>query len=85
MNASTWARDHFLQTAWRSFFSIFTLGMIIDLDLTEAGQAAFYSNMFLMSLSLFYHSALRVHCPTTFDDTVGTLFRPAARIDNALL
>ena len=47
MNTSTWARDHFLQNAWRAFFSVFTLGMIVDLDLTEAGKAALYSNMFL--------------------------------------
>ena len=26
MNTSTWARDHFLQESWRSFFSVFTLG-----------------------------------------------------------
>lgn len=60
MNTSTWARDHFLQTGWRSFFSIFTLGLIVDLDLKEAGKAAFYSNLFLMGLSMLYHSAIRV-------------------------
>ena len=60
MNVSTWARDHFLQTTWRSFFSIFTLGLIVDLDLAEAGKAALYSNIFLMALSSFYHSAIRV-------------------------
>lgn len=63
MNTSTWARDHFLQNSWRSFFSIFTLGLIVDLDLTEAGEAALYSNTFLMVLSLFYHSAIRVRVP----------------------
>ena len=63
MNTSTWARDHFLQNAWRAFFSVFTLGTIVDLDLTEAGKAALYSNMFLAGLSLFYHSAIRARLP----------------------
>jgi len=63
MNTSTWARDHFLQNVWRAFFSVFTLGMIVDLDLTEAGKAALYSNMFLTGLSLFYHSAIRARLP----------------------
>lgn len=63
MNTSTWARDHFLQNSWRAFFSVFTLGMIVDLDLTEAGKAALYSNMFLAGLSLFYHSAVRARLP----------------------
>jgi sterol desaturase/sphingolipid hydroxylase (fatty acid hydroxylase superfamily) len=63
MNTSTWARDHFLQGGWRAFFSLFTLGMIVDLDLTEAGKAALYSNMFLAGLSQFYHSAIRVRLP----------------------
>jgi len=63
MNTSTWARDHFLQNSWRAFFSIFTLGLIVDLDLAEAGKAALYSNLFLMALSLFYHSAIRVRLP----------------------
>ena len=63
MNTSTWARDHFLQNSWRAFFSIFTLGMIVDLDLSEAGKAALYSTMFLSALSLFYHSAIQVRLP----------------------
>jgi sterol desaturase/sphingolipid hydroxylase (fatty acid hydroxylase superfamily) len=63
MNASTGARDHFLQNSWRAFFSIFTLGLIVDLDLSEAGRAALYSNIFLMALSMFYHSAIRVQIP----------------------
>ena len=63
MNTSTWARDHFLQNSWRAFFSIFTLGLIVDLGLSEAGKAALYSNVFLMVLSLFYHSAIRVRLP----------------------
>jgi sterol desaturase/sphingolipid hydroxylase (fatty acid hydroxylase superfamily) len=63
MNTSTWARDHFLQNVWRAFFSIFTLGLIFDLDFSEAGKAALYSFMFLAGLSLFYHSAIRVRLP----------------------
>ena len=53
MNTSTWARDHFLQNSWRAFFSIFTLGMIVDLDLSEAGKAALYSTMFLSGCLCF--------------------------------
>ena len=63
MNTSTWARDHFLQESWRAFFSVFTLGMIVDLHLAEAGKAALYSTMFLIGLSMFYHSAIRVRVP----------------------
>ncbi len=58
MNTSTWARDHFLQTNWRTFFSIFTLGLIVDLQLSEAGRAALYSQWFLIAVSMFYHSAI---------------------------
>jgi hypothetical protein len=35
----------------------------VDLDLTEAGKAALYSNIFLVALSMFYHSAIRVRLP----------------------
>ena len=63
MNTSTWARDHFLQEGWRAFFSAFTPGLIIDLHLAEAGKAALYSTMFLIGLSMFYHSAIRVRLP----------------------
>jgi sterol desaturase/sphingolipid hydroxylase (fatty acid hydroxylase superfamily) len=63
MNAATFGRDHFLQTIWRTFFSIFTLGLIVDLHLSEAGKAALYSNLFLIGLSMFYHSAIRVRVP----------------------
>lgn len=63
MNTATFARDHFLQNSWRAFFSVFTLGLIVDLDLAEAGKAALYSNMFLVALSLFYHSGIRVQLP----------------------
>ncbi|MCB2067380.1 MAG: sterol desaturase family protein [Erythrobacter sp.] len=63
MNCSTFARDHFLQNAWRAFFSVFTVGLVFDLSAIEAGQAAIFSGLFLMFLSLFYHSAIRVEVP----------------------
>jgi sterol desaturase/sphingolipid hydroxylase (fatty acid hydroxylase superfamily) len=63
MNTATFGRDHFLQNSWRAFFSIFTLGLIVDLQLAEAGKAALYSSMFLFGLSMFYHSAIRVQLP----------------------
>jgi hypothetical protein len=37
--------------------------VIIDLHLAEAGKAALYSTMFLIGLSMFYHSAIRVRLP----------------------
>jgi len=63
MNASTYSRDHFLQNAWRSFFSMFTVGLIFDLDLKDAAQAALLSNLFLALWSQFYHSATRFQLP----------------------
>jgi len=63
MNTTTWARDHFLQESWRAFFSVFTLGLFIDLRMTEAGTAALYSTIFLVGLSMFYHSAIRIQLP----------------------
>jgi sterol desaturase/sphingolipid hydroxylase (fatty acid hydroxylase superfamily) len=63
MNTTTWARDHFLQESWRAFFSLFTLGLFVDLKLADAGKAALYSTMFLVALSMFYHSAIRIHLP----------------------
>jgi sterol desaturase/sphingolipid hydroxylase (fatty acid hydroxylase superfamily) len=63
MNASTYERDNFLQTAFRAFFSVFTLGLIFDLDLKEAGQAAYYSSVVLSVWSMFYHSAIRIELP----------------------
>lgn len=63
MNTTTWARDHFMQEVWNTFFSIFTLGLVLDLDLSEAGKAALYSQLFLRAQSMFYHSAIRVQLP----------------------
>ena len=63
MNSTTWARDHFLQEGWRAFFSVFTLGLFLDLKMREAGEAALYSTMFLVGLSMFYHSAIRIQLP----------------------
>ena len=64
MNTTTYSRDHFLQNGLiRAFFPVFTLGLFVDLRLPEAGKAAFYSTMFLVLLSMFYHSAIRVRLP----------------------
>jgi sterol desaturase/sphingolipid hydroxylase (fatty acid hydroxylase superfamily) len=63
MNTTTWARDHFLQESWRAFFRVFTLGLFIDLQMREAGEVALYSTMFLVGLSMFYHSAIRIQLP----------------------
>lgn len=64
MNTATYGRDHFLQNGLlRAFFPVFTLGLFVDLRLSEAGRAAFYSTMFLVLLSMFYHSAIRVRVP----------------------
>jgi sterol desaturase/sphingolipid hydroxylase (fatty acid hydroxylase superfamily) len=64
MNTSTWARDHFLQEGWRAHSSrLFTLGLIVDLSLAEAGKAALYFTFFLIGLSMFYHSAIHVRLP----------------------
>ena len=60
MNATTYMRDHFLQQVYRSFFSMFTIGLIFDLDLRQAQQAALYSGIVSGLLSAFYHSAIRV-------------------------
>ena len=60
MNASTFARDHFLQAAWIAIIPAFSLGLLFDLSLAEAGQSALLSTLFLTLLSMFYHSALRV-------------------------
>ena len=63
MNCSTFARDQFLQAGWVAFFPVFTLGLFVDLNLAQAGKAALYSNLFLMGLSMFYHSAIRIRVP----------------------
>lgn len=63
MNCTAFARDHFLQNTWRAFFSIFTVGLIFDLTAIDAGRAAIYSGLFLMCLSMLYHSAIRLELP----------------------
>ena len=45
------------------FFSLFTLGLIFDLELKQAEEAAMVSNLFLVLLSQFYHSAARIRLP----------------------
>ena len=49
MNASTFARDHFLQAAWIAFFPAFTLGLVFDLSVVESGRAATYSMLFSLA------------------------------------
>jgi sterol desaturase/sphingolipid hydroxylase (fatty acid hydroxylase superfamily) len=63
MNATTWARDHFLQVVWRQVFPTFTLGLLMDLDVREAGVAGFYFAVFTSLLSMFYHSGVRLRTP----------------------
>jgi sterol desaturase/sphingolipid hydroxylase (fatty acid hydroxylase superfamily) len=63
MNCTTWGRNHFLQTGWRSFFSVLTLGMLVKLNYIEAGQAALLGQMAYMLVSMFCHSAIRVELP----------------------
>lgn len=60
MNASTFGRDHFMQTIWRGFFSMFTLGLFVDLELRQAEQAAVLSSLVLVLLAQFYHAAVRI-------------------------
>jgi len=63
MNCSTFARDQFLQVVWRAFFPLFTLALVLDLTPTEAGQCAFYSSLFVVLWTMFYHSSIRVRLP----------------------
>ncbi len=63
MNCTTWARDHFLQSGWRAFFPVFTLGLIVQLEYRDAGLAALFSQIAFMLWSMFYHSAIRAELP----------------------
>jgi sterol desaturase/sphingolipid hydroxylase (fatty acid hydroxylase superfamily) len=63
MNCSTFARDQLGQAVWTAFFPLFTLGLLVDLDLRQAGQAAYYSNVFFVGWTMFCHSAVRVRLP----------------------
>jgi len=63
MNCSTFARDHFLQATWIAIFPILTLGLVIDLDAVQAGQAAVLSGLALSLISMFYHSGIRIEIP----------------------
>lgn len=60
MNATTWARDHFLQVVWRQVFPTFTVGLVLDLDVREAGAAGLYAALVTSLLSMFYHSGVRL-------------------------
>jgi sterol desaturase/sphingolipid hydroxylase (fatty acid hydroxylase superfamily) len=63
MNWSTFARDQFTQAIWTAFFPVLTLGLVVDLDLRQAGRAALYANMFFIPWTMFCHSAVRVCLP----------------------
>jgi sterol desaturase/sphingolipid hydroxylase (fatty acid hydroxylase superfamily) len=60
MNASTFARDHFLQAVWITLFPVFTMGLVLDLSPIQSGKAALYSSLFLTLQSMLYHSAIRI-------------------------
>lgn len=63
MNPLTVFRDNFLQIQWRSFFSMLTIGLFIDLNFKEGGQAAVYSQLFLFAWAALCHSNIRVELP----------------------
>ena len=63
MNIMTSGRDHFMQTVWRSFFSLLTIGLFVDLDFKQAADIAGLTNLFLMIWSMFYHSNTRIELP----------------------
>ncbi len=42
---------------------MFTLGLIVQLDMREAGAAAMFSQIAFMLWSMFYHSAIRAELP----------------------
>jgi len=63
LNSSTWARDHFLQAAWRSAFPAFTFGLVLRLDVAEAASLGVYASYITSALSMFYHSGVRLHLP----------------------
>jgi sterol desaturase/sphingolipid hydroxylase (fatty acid hydroxylase superfamily) len=63
MNATTWARDHFLQVVWRQVFPTFTVGLVLDLDVRKAGAAGLYVGLVTSLLSMFYHSGVRLRAP----------------------
>jgi len=63
MSSSTWARDHFLQSVWRSIFPAFTFGLVLQLEVQEAGQVGLYAALLTSLLSMFYHSGVRLHLP----------------------
>lgn len=63
MNPLTVFRDNFLQIQWRSFFSLLTIGLFVDLSFKQGGQAALYSQLFLFAWSAFCHSNIRVELP----------------------
>ncbi|MFC3174430.1 sterol desaturase family protein [Novosphingobium bradum] len=63
MNPFTIVRDNFMQTIWRAFFPVLTLGLFIDMDFREGGEAAIYSQTFLYLWSALCHSNIRIELP----------------------
>lgn len=63
MNPLTAFRDNFLLIQWRSFFSMLTIGLFVDLNFKEGGQAAVYSQLFLFAWAALCHSNIRVELP----------------------
>lgn len=63
INPLTVFRDNFLQIIWRGFFPILTIGIFVDLDFKQGGQAALYSQLFLYAWSALAHSNIRVELP----------------------
>lgn len=63
MNPLTVFRDHFLQGHWRHFFSMLTIGLFVDLDFKQGGQAAVYSQLFLFAWAALCHSNIRIELP----------------------
>lgn len=60
MSTSTWARDHFLQSAWRAVFPAFTFGLVLQLDVQGASNLGAVTGLLPSVLSMFYHSGVRL-------------------------
>ncbi|MCM8731432.1 sterol desaturase family protein [Hephaestia sp. GCM10023244] len=59
MNAGTFGRDHFLQSAWRTIFPTFTLGLVLKLNVAAAANMGVIVVFAMVSVSMFYHSSVR--------------------------
>lgn len=63
MNIMTSGRDHFIQSLWRSCFSLLTIGLFVDLDFKQAADIAGVTHLVLLMWSMFYHSNIRIELP----------------------